>query len=169
VEAAVAILRQKDSALPPTGDGAAPTFRVGIHFGPTKVDSDGDRQGDVVNMAFRLESASASAFHQTHDGIDKADLALQDRIFLSEHAHDELHKPPTFPVRLVGFFDLKGIAGRHRVFEVLWRTIESTQNLPAPAVPVNAEPRQKRRGKKADSEEKSPSVITGRKQRRSRR
>jgi class 3 adenylate cyclase len=124
VEAAVAILQQKGAALPPTSDGTPPTFRVGIHFGPTKVDSDGDRQGDVVNMAFRLESASTSGFHQTHDGIDQADLALQDRIFLSEHAHDELQKRAAFPARLVGFFDLKGIAGRHRIFEVLWREID---------------------------------------------
>lgn len=63
-----------------------------------------------------------SGFHQTSGGLEKDSLPIHDRIFISEPAHDELQKRGgRFPTRLVGFFDLKGIAGRHRVFEILWQ------------------------------------------------
>lgn len=120
-EAAICILQKKGDNLPKASDGTPAMFRIGIHFGPTYMDSDGDRQGDVVNMAFRLEGVSTSGFHETHGGIGKDSFPSQDRIFLSEHAREELQKREGFPTRLVGFFDLKGLAGRHRVYEILWR------------------------------------------------
>lgn len=124
VEAAVRILKLKGTKLPKASDGSPPMLRFGIHFGQTHVDSDGDRQGDVVNMAFRLEGAGSSGFHETHGGILRDDFPTQDRVFISEHAHAELERMGGgVPTRLVGFFDLKGMAGRHRVYEVLWREI----------------------------------------------
>jgi hypothetical protein len=91
------------------------------------VDSDGDRQGDVVNMAFRLEGVGSSGFHETYGGILKDAMPLADRIFISEHAHGELQQVREVPCRLIGFFDLKGIAGRHRVYEILWREIPTAE------------------------------------------
>jgi class 3 adenylate cyclase len=124
VEAAIRILHLKGSKLPKASDGTPPMLRFGINFGQTHVDSDGDRQGDTVNMAFRLEGAGSSGFHETRGGLGKDDLPTRDRIFISEHAHGELERQGGgVPCRLVGFFDLKGIAGRHRVYEVLWRDI----------------------------------------------
>jgi class 3 adenylate cyclase len=123
-EAAVWILQKKDTALP-----TPPMFRISIHIGPTNVDSVGDRQGDAVNMAFRLEGVNVSGFHETSGGLLKDALPIRDRIFVSEHAHDELQKRGGVSTRLVGFFDLKGLAGRHRVFEVLW------QQMPPPDDP----------------------------------
>ncbi|HYL81659.1 MAG TPA: hypothetical protein VEU07_12645, partial [Candidatus Acidoferrum sp.] len=81
-------------------------------------------------MAFRLEGAGVSGFHETHGGILKDTLPLRDRIFLSEHAHEELQKFGKHPTRLVGFFDLKGIAGRHRVYEVQWQEIPTSKDNP---------------------------------------
>jgi class 3 adenylate cyclase len=137
-EAAILILQKKGETLPKASDGTPPQFRIGIHFGQTNVDSDGDRQGDVVNMAFRLEGASTSGFHETSGGLEKDSLPLHDRVFVSESAHDEiLKRGGRFPTRLVGFFDLKGLAGRHRVFEILWRELpppddpERTQITPS--------------------------------------
>jgi pSer/pThr/pTyr-binding forkhead associated (FHA) protein len=123
VESAVRILQEKGDVLPKASDGRSPMLRFGIHFGQTHVDSDGDRQGDVINMAFRLEGAGTSGFHETRGGLEKDSLPLQDRVFVSEHAHAELDRLGGLPSRLVGFFDLKGLAGRHRVYEVLWREI----------------------------------------------
>lgn len=123
VESAIRVLHEKAEALPRASDGRTPMLRFGIHFGQTHVDSDGDRQGDVINMAFRLEGAGTSGFHETRGGLEKDALPLQDRVFVSEHAHAELERLGGIPCRLVGFFDLKGIAGRHRVYEVLWRDI----------------------------------------------
>jgi class 3 adenylate cyclase len=129
VEAAVRVLHQKGDVLPRARDGRTPMLRFGIHFGQTHVDSDGDRQGDVVNMAFRLEGAGTSGFHETQGGLLKDSLPLHDRVFLSEHAHAELERLGGLPFRLVGFFDLKGIAGRHRVYEVLWREIPMPEEV----------------------------------------
>jgi class 3 adenylate cyclase len=128
-QAAVRILQTKDVTLPKASDGTPPMFRIGIHFGPTNVDSDGDRQGDVVNIAFRLEGVNVSGFHETRGGIVKDAVPAHDRIFVSEHAHEELQKRGGFPTRLVGFFDLKGISGRHRVFEILWQQIPTPDDL----------------------------------------
>ena len=130
VEAAVRILHRKGTKLPKTSDGVSPMFRFGIHFGQTCVDSDGDRQGDVVNMAFRLEGVGSSGFHETYGGILRDALPLTDRIFISEHAYGELQRMGGVPCRLVGFFDLKGIAGRHRVYEILWREIPVPEEEP---------------------------------------
>lgn len=123
VGASVRILHQKGTALPKASDGTPPMLRFGMNFGQTHVDSDGDRQGDTVNMAFRLEGAGSSGMHETQGGLLKDTLPTRDRIFISEHAHGELERLGGVPCRLVGFFDLKGIAGRHRVYEVLWRDI----------------------------------------------
>jgi hypothetical protein len=80
-------------------------------------------------MAFRLEGVNVSGFHETSGGLLKDAVPIRDRIFVSEHAHEETQKRGGFPTRLVGFFDLKGLAGRHRVFEVLW------QQMPPPDDP----------------------------------
>jgi class 3 adenylate cyclase len=134
VEAAVRILHLKAEKLPKATDGTPPMLRFGINFGQTHVDSDGDRQGDTVNMAFRLEGAGSSGFHETQGGLLKDTLPARDRIFISEHAYGEMERLGGVPCRLVGFFDLKGIAGRHRVYEVLWR------DIPLPEEESAAEP-----------------------------
>lgn len=123
VEAAICILHLKETKLPRASDGTRPLLRFGVHFGETRVDSEGDRQGDVVNIAFRFERVGLSGFHETYGGLLRDAVPLHDRIFISEHAHEELQRASQIPTQLVGFFDLKGIAGRHRVYEVLWREI----------------------------------------------
>jgi class 3 adenylate cyclase len=105
---------------------ASPRFRridlrMGIHFGEVHLDSAGDRQGSSVNMASRLQSVGAVDFHQTQAGIDLDQLSEENRIFISEAVNEELAEHKHYNTRLVGFFDLKGFTGRHRVFEVLWK------------------------------------------------
>ncbi len=131
MDAALAILRQKGDELPRASDGTPSILRIGIHFGPTQVESDIDRQSDVVNMAFRLEGAGVPGFHETHDGILKDTWPLRDRIFLSEHAHEELRRIGKHAIRLAGFFGLKGIAGRCRVYEVQWQEVPVAKDNPS--------------------------------------
>jgi len=54
-------------------------------------------------------------------GIKKDELAEVNRILISEVVNDELKIQANFRTRLVGYFDFKGISGRHRVFELLWK------------------------------------------------
>lgn len=123
LRSAVRILREKGEALPKGDDGKVPSLRFGIHVGETHVDAGGRRHGETVDLALRLEAAGPAGFHEMAGGIPLASLPAEDRIFISEQAYGETGAAVPVPCRLVGYFDLEGIARRQRVYEVLWRQI----------------------------------------------
>ncbi|MCD6308803.1 MAG: FHA domain-containing protein [Candidatus Latescibacteria bacterium] len=104
------------------GDGAYKGFhiRIGIHYGETFMLPDGDRRGMAVDMAFRVESVKVGDMHQTMIGIRKDDLPRVDRIFISEVVQKLIPSHSAIKTRCIGFFDLKGFTGRHKLFEVLY-------------------------------------------------
>ena len=103
------------------GDGSYKGFhiRIGIHYGETYKLPDGDRRGLAVDMAFRVESVKIGDMHQTVVGIKKDVLPRIDRIFISEVTHNFIASHSTIKTRCIGYFDLKGFTGRHKIFEVL--------------------------------------------------
>jgi len=104
------------------GDGLYKGFhiRIGIHYGETYILPDGDRRGMTVDMAFRVESVKISDMHQTVMGIKKEMLPRVDRIFISEVVHGLISSHSSIKTRCIGFFDLKGLTGRHKIFEVIY-------------------------------------------------
>ena len=92
--------------------------RMGIHYGETSVLPDGDRRGLAVDMAFRVESVKVDDMHQTVAGIRKDMLPRVDRIFITEVAHRMIAADSQIKTRCIGYFDLKGFTGRHKIFEV---------------------------------------------------
>ncbi|HDY89252.1 MAG TPA: FHA domain-containing protein [bacterium] len=104
-----------------SGDGSYKGFhiRIGIHYGETYKLDDDDRRGSAVDMAFRVESVKIGDMHQTVIGIKKEDLPRVDRIFISEAVQKLIASRSSIKTRCIGFFDLKGFNGRHRIFEVL--------------------------------------------------
>lgn len=94
--------------------------RVALHVGEVNVVRVGgqpDIEGEAANMVCRIEGLKRESLVEDAGGMRREELPEQDRILLSEAARDEL--APTFPaVRYVGFFDLKGIRGRHRIFSL---------------------------------------------------
>ncbi len=94
--------------------------RVGINYGETIRLSDGDRRGMAVDMAFRIEAVKPADMHQTVAGIRKDELPRIDRILISEVVQNLIARKPAIETRCIGFFDLKGFTGRHRLFEVLY-------------------------------------------------
>jgi len=104
------------------GDGAYKGFhiRIGIHYGETFKLTDGDRRGMTVDMAFRVESVKIGDMHQTMVGIRKDDLPRVDRIFISEVVQKLIPSHSSIETRCIGYFDLKGFTGRHKIFEVLY-------------------------------------------------
>jgi class 3 adenylate cyclase len=97
-------------------------LRMGIHFGEVQLDSQMDRQGSAVNMASRIENVTPTEFHQTRMGVRLEDLREENRIFVSEVVNEEISAAKVgFRTRLVGYFDLKGFPGRHRIYEVQWK------------------------------------------------
>jgi class 3 adenylate cyclase/tRNA A-37 threonylcarbamoyl transferase component Bud32 len=112
-------LNERNQALP--GYRRIDT-RMGIHFGEVRLDSRFDRQGSAVNMAERIENVTPTQFHQTRMGVSLEELREENRIFISEVVNEEIANcRPGFRTRLVGYFDLKGFPGRHRVYEVHWK------------------------------------------------
>ena len=93
--------------------------RIGIHYGETSKLPDGDRRGMAVDMAFRVESVKVDDMHQTVLGIKKDMMPRSDRIFVTEVVHNMIANDPALKTRCIGFFDLKGFTGRHKIFEVL--------------------------------------------------
>ncbi|MFC1692489.1 FHA domain-containing protein [Candidatus Latescibacterota bacterium] len=103
------------------GDGSYKSFhiRIGIHYGETSKLSDGDRRGLAVDMAFRIESVKTGDLHQTVMGVKKDVMPRVDRIFISEVVHRMIASNKSIKSRCIGYFDLKGFTGRHKIFEVL--------------------------------------------------
>jgi class 3 adenylate cyclase len=93
--------------------------RMGIHFGETTVLPDGDRRGMAVDMAFRVESVKVDDMHQTVVGIKKDMLPRIDRIFITEVVQRMIGADSQVKTRCIGYFDLKGFTGRHKIFEVM--------------------------------------------------
>jgi class 3 adenylate cyclase len=93
--------------------------RMGIHFGETTRLPDGDRRGLAVDMAFRVESVKAVAMHQTKIGIKKDMLPRIDRILITEVVYSMILSETQIKTRCIGYFDLKGFTGRHKIFEIL--------------------------------------------------
>jgi hypothetical protein len=56
---------------------------------------------------------------QTAIGIRMEDLPGADRIFMTENMERELTDKSLFKIRCIGYFDLKGFNGRHKIFEVM--------------------------------------------------
>lgn len=93
-------------------------IRIGINYGETYKLQDGDRRGSAVDMAFRIESVKIKDMHQTVIGIKKEDLPRVDRIFISEVVQKFIVSKSSLNTRCLGFFELKGFNGRHKIFEV---------------------------------------------------
>lgn len=93
--------------------------RIGINYGETFKLPDGDRRGMSVDMAFRVESVKVDDMHQTVLGIKKDEMPRADRIFITEVVYNMIANDHKIITRCIGFFDLKGFTGRHKLFEVL--------------------------------------------------
>ena len=100
-----------------TGNGIL--LRIGINYGETIVQPDGDRRGAAVDMAFRVEALKTDDMHQTVAGIPKEAMPRTNRIFITEAMHRFVGTNASVRTRCIGFFDLKGFTGRHKIFEVM--------------------------------------------------
>jgi CHASE2 domain-containing sensor protein len=96
--------------------------RFAVHLGEVnrvEVRGQADIEGDPVNMVCRIEGLKAEGLIEDEGGLTRAEFPLRDRILLSEAAHDVLPRDAGSSSRYLGFFDLKGIKGRHRIYQVL--------------------------------------------------
>ncbi|RMF89413.1 MAG: hypothetical protein D6736_08400 [Nitrospinota bacterium] len=95
-------------------------LRFAINFGETRVDAQKDRLGVAVNMAFRLDSIRQDSLVELAPGITPEEVPFEDRILVSESVYDQLQSQGEERCTFLGYFEPKGILGRHKVFRLDW-------------------------------------------------
>lgn len=112
----LAALAERNARVP---DKEAIAVRCALHVGEVNLVAVGrhaDIEGDAANFVCRIEGLKAAALIEDEGGLAPRDLPAKNRILMSEAAHEDIQDRPEFASRYVGFFDLKGIRGRHRIF-----------------------------------------------------
>lgn len=85
-----------------------------IHFGENITDEKGERYGDAVNMTFKVEAFVSEALV----GPDKGGLPGYDYIIVTEHVYREMASKEGIQCRELGAFELPGLTGLHRLYEL---------------------------------------------------
>ncbi len=119
VQTVTKLLKDLRDRPPDLSPGPPIELRAGISYGEILLDRGGTRHGAVINRAFRLEGLTREGFAQVEEGLQREAIPDRNRIFLDEDAAHEL-RSAEIPLRFVGFCNLKGFSGLHRVYEVLW-------------------------------------------------
>jgi class 3 adenylate cyclase len=86
------------------------------------VDADGDRHGNAVNMAFRVEGIREE--NRKEPLVGEPPLRTEDRIYLTAPLHAEIPPATQAACRPVGQFALKGISDHHLLYQVLWEELD---------------------------------------------
>lgn len=102
-----------------TEESAAIQLGFAINFGETRVDAKDDRLGVATNMTFRVEGVKGEDLIEIEGGIKKNEMPILDRILVTEYVAEEIEKIEGLKTKLLGLFELKGITGLHRVFELI--------------------------------------------------
>lgn len=93
-------------------------LRFAVSMGETRAGPGGDRIGVAVNMGFRVEGVTKEMMIQAHSGAEPGKMLEKNRILLTEPAYNEIKDNPEYSAVFLGFFDLKGITGLHRLYQL---------------------------------------------------
>lgn len=97
-------------------------LRFGLNCGETIVDADGDRHGNAVNIAFRVEGVREEQRVEGSEG--KGNLRPDDRVYITAGMYAELPPAVQAVCRSLGCFALKGIADQQLLYEVQWDNVD---------------------------------------------
>ncbi|KJR43315.1 PBS lyase HEAT domain protein repeat-containing protein [Candidatus Magnetoovum chiemensis] len=118
VNFAVDVLKQIDKHNKTAKDSQSIDLRFAINQGETRVDSKGDRLSIAVNMTFRVEGVKPEGLISIEGCMKKEEMPLVNRIFITENVIHEVQHIDNIQTRLVGLFELKGITGLHKIYEL---------------------------------------------------
>ncbi|MGE0681888.1 MAG: hypothetical protein AB7P69_13440, partial [Candidatus Binatia bacterium] len=88
----------------------------------TMVDADGDRHGNAVNVAFRVEGVREEQRSAGSEGSES--LRPEDRVYITAGMYAELPPAAHAVCRPIGRFALKGIAEQLLLYEVQWESVD---------------------------------------------
>lgn len=97
-------------------------LRFGLNCGETMVDADGDRHGNAVNIAFRVEGVREE--HRQAPVHEGDLLRTEDRVYLTSVLFAELPAAAQAACRPLSLFLLKGIAEPHLLYAVEWESLD---------------------------------------------
>ncbi|MGK7345113.1 MAG: HEAT repeat domain-containing protein [Candidatus Nitrospinota bacterium M3_3B_026] len=93
-------------------------LRFAVNVGETRAGPGGDRIGVAVNMGFRVEGVTKESMIQAHPGAEPEKMLDKNRVLLTEPAYNEIREDPDYTAVFLGFFELKGITGLHRLYQL---------------------------------------------------
>ena len=93
-------------------------LRFALNFGEAKIDETGDRLGANISMTFRVEGVKPEALIPVEDGMKQHEMPLSNRILITENFAKEIEELTEVEIRLMGLFELKGITGLHRIYQL---------------------------------------------------
>ena len=91
-------------------------IRICLNYGQCTIEPNGDRHGNAVNTAFRVEGVKYKDMKRTRESISSKDFPEKDRIFITEAFYKELNEKIKKRCELIGNFKLKGIKELHLVY-----------------------------------------------------
>jgi class 3 adenylate cyclase len=93
--------------------------RIGLHYGQSLIEPNGDRHGQAVHVAFRIEGLKYKDVKRARFILSPKDFPVQDRILASSDFVDMIDSGKKAKSRNLGFFRLKGIKGYFDIFEII--------------------------------------------------
>ena len=69
-------------------------------------------------MTFRVEGVRPESLIPIENGMSKEEMPLVNRVLITEGAKKEIEKAKRLQIRLIGLFELKGLTGLHKLYDL---------------------------------------------------
>jgi class 3 adenylate cyclase len=93
--------------------------RIGLHYGQSIIEPNGDRHGQAVNITFRIEGLKYKDIKKSRSSVKPKEFPNEDRIFASAEFFEMLDPKKKASTKSLGFFKLKGIKGYFEIHNIL--------------------------------------------------
>ena len=91
-------------------------IRISLNYGQCTIEPNGDRHGNAVNAAFRVEGLKYRDMEKTKESITSKEFPDKNRIFITEDFFNKLDEKKRKRFKHIGDFKLKGIHGFYPVY-----------------------------------------------------
>jgi len=90
--------------------------RISLNYGQCTIEPNGDRHGNAVNMAFRVDGVKYKDMKRSKESISAKEFPDKDRIFTTEEFYNQFDAQNQKKFKFIGNFKLKGIKGLPPVY-----------------------------------------------------
>ncbi len=93
-------------------------IRIGLHYGQSIIEPNGDRHGQAVHVTFRIEGLKYKDIKKSRNAAKPKEFPNEDRIFASADFLEMLDSKKKATAKSLGFFKLKGIKGYYEIYNI---------------------------------------------------